>query len=186
MAPRHVSPKDTSPGATSSSRKAEMTFPAHLIHPPQSQVARYGDEVSERVARLDRHAQHLAEGFGIPYTSFVLNPPPDSPVDTGLEMLAAVLGALATKAERITLERRNGRWGLYFTRGPSVLSQERTADTVPLKDAPLDVRERFLVKSEEFFRGYLELCKDRLASMKGAVAGADRTLELLDQLRLEP
>lgn len=185
MAPKSHSLTSTSPSPTTGTRKTEMTFPAHLIHPPQSQVARYGDEVSERVARLDRHAQQLAEGFGIPYTAFVLNPPPDGPLDTGLQMLAAVLGALATRAERITLERRNGRWGLYFTRGPSVLSQERTADTVPLKDAPLDVRERFLVKSEEFFRGYLDLCKDRLASMKGSVAGADRTLELLDQIRLE-
>jgi len=54
-----------------------------------------------------------------------------------------------------------------------------------LKDAPLDVRERFLVKSEEFFWAYLKLCEDRLGRMRGAVAKADRTLELLNSLRLE-
>ena len=60
----------------------------------------------------------------------------------------------------------------------------RKTETIALKDAPLDVRERFLVKSEEFFRAYLKLCEDRLGKMKTSVTQADKTLELLSNLRL--
>jgi hypothetical protein len=163
----------------------ELTFPAALVHPPQSQVAQYEDAVSNRIGQLEVRALQLGEGFGIPFTSFVLNPLATPPLDTGLAVVASMLGALTTRPERISLERRNGRWGLYFTREPAVVAQERKADTVPLKDAPLDVRERFLVKSQEFFRSYLELCKDRLSSMKQSVHEADQTIALIDRLRLE-
>jgi len=85
----------------------------------------------------------------------------------------------------VSLERRSGRWGLFFTREPALIATERRAETVLLKDAPLDVRERFLQKSEYFFREYLKLCEDRLGRMKGSVEDADCTLELLGTLRLE-
>jgi len=65
------------------------------------------------------------------------------------------------------------------------MAQERKADAVPLKDAPLDIRERFLSKSEDFVRAYLKLCEDRLGRMQGAVARADQTLALLGQLQLK-
>lgn len=75
--------------------------------------------------------------------------------------------------------------GAYFTREPAALIQDRKAEAVPLKDAPLDVRERFLLKSEEFFRAYLQLCEDRLGRMHDSVSQADRTLELLERMRFE-
>jgi hypothetical protein len=69
------------------------------------------------------------------------------------------------------------------TRESAALSKERRADAEPLKDAPLDIRERFL--SIDFIRAYLKLCEDRLGRMQGAVAKADETLALLDKLQLK-
>jgi hypothetical protein len=99
----------------------------------------------------------------------------------GASMLAATLRTLTSREERVTLERRAGRWGLYFVRGAAALGGERGAEAVPLKDAPLDVRERFLLHSEEFFAQYLDLCEERRTRMQRAVAAADRTLALLDE-----
>ncbi len=185
MASRNRSLTGTVAGRSDNTSDTELTFPASLIHPPQSQVARSEDAVTDRISRLDGHAQKLGEGFGIPFGSFVLNPLPQVSGDNGLAALAIVLRTLTHREERVGLERRNGRWGLYFTREPAVIAQERRADAVLLKDAPLDVRERFLLQSENFFRAYLELCKDRLGRMQSSVSQADRTLDLLGRLRLE-
>ena len=161
-----------------------LSFPATLLHPPQSQVTRSEDLVSNRVAQLDAWASRLGEGFGIPFTTFALNP---LPTDFAGDAAAAALAAMASivhRLERVSIERRSGKWGLYFTREPALLAQERRADSVPLKDAPLDVRERFLSLSEDFFRQYLTLCEQRLGSMKTSIAQADRTLQLLADIRL--
>jgi hypothetical protein len=166
-------------------RGSGLCFPATLLHPPQSQVARSEDLVSNRVAQLDTWAQRLGEGFGIPFTTFALNP---LPTDFGGDAAAAALGAMASlvhRLERVSIERRSGKWGIYFTREPALLAQERRAETVPLKDAPLDMRERFLSCSEDFFRQYLKLCEHRLGTMQASVAQADRTLQLLADIRLE-
>src|SRR4051794_8388869 len=106
------------------SASTALAFPAALIQPPQTQVARYEDAVSNRVAQLDVRAMQLGEGFGIPFTAFVLNPlvPPQS--DNGVVLLASMLGALTFRQERVSLERRNGRWGLYFMREPAVVAQD--------------------------------------------------------------
>lgn len=162
---------------------SDLTFPAELIHPPQSQVARSEDAVGRRLLDLDLWAQRLGEAFGISYTDFILNSFANT-LPPGSSDVLALLYAFTTRDERISLERRSGRWGLYFTREQAVFSQDRKAEAIPLKDAPLDVRERFLVKSEEFFRAYLKLCEDRLGKMKTSVTQADKTLELLNNLRL--
>ena len=110
-------------------------------------------------------------GFGISFQNFELNPPPLPTSDNGWAVAASILGALAHRQDRISLERRGGRWGLYLTREPAVIAQDRRGETKLLKDAPLDVRERFLVRSEEFFRAYLKLCEERLGHMRGGGAG---------------
>lgn len=163
----------------------KLTFPAHLVHPPQSQVAFYGDQVSQRIGQLDLAAQQFGAGFGISFTTFALNPLSIPSSDNNLAILASTLQALSHREERVTLERRAGHWGLFYTRTPALMSQERTIESVPLKDASLDVRERFLVKSEAFFREYLKLCEDRLGRMKTSVTAANRTLDLLAGIRLE-
>lgn len=160
-----------------------LTFPKSLIHPPQSQLTRSEDAVSNRVTQLDIWAQRLGEGFGISFTTFILNPIEQRLNNANVAI--AMLATLAQRDERVSLERRNGRWGLYFTREPALIANERRAEAVLLKDAPLDVRERFLARSEQFFREYLSLCKDRLGRMKGSVEHADRTLNLLETLSLE-
>lgn len=162
----------------------ELSFPASLVHPPQSQLTRSEDAVSNRIAQLDTWAQSLGQGFGISLTSFVLNPISEIK-DREPSALLACLEVFGHRQERVSLERRSGRWGLYFTREPAMIAQDRRAESVPLKDAPLDVRERFLLKSEEFFRAYLDLCEDRLGQMKASVTKADRTLQLLSTLHLE-
>lgn len=170
--------------ASSADRAKKLTFKADLLYPKQSQLTRYEDAVAQRIVQLDTWAQRLGEGFGISFTTFILNPPPGSFGDTGMEIVAAVLVAFTQRIERVSLERKSGRWGLYFTREPAALSQERRTEMVPLKDAPLDVRERFLTRSEDFVREYLKLCEDRLGRMKGAVSSADATLDLLENLRV--
>jgi len=140
----------------------------------------------DRVARLDACAEQLGRGFGIPYTNFELSPiPDDDPMTANARAVIMALRLLTHRAERITLERRGGRWGLYFTREPALVTQERRAEPVPLRDAPLDVRERFLRRSQEFFRTYLKLCEDRLGTMNSSVETADATLQLLENVSLE-
>ncbi len=160
-----------------------LSFPRRLVHPPKSQVARSEDAVTNRIVQLDTHGQQLGEAFGIPFTSFVLNPL--TPPSTDITQLAMAVATLLHREERIALERRGGRWGLYFSREAAVVqSYDKKTDPVPLKDAPLDVRERFLVKSEEFFRAYLDLCRNRLEKMHASVAQGDKTLALLRNLPL--
>jgi hypothetical protein len=177
-----VRPRIGAPAAVSSTA---LSFPAELIHPPKSQVALSGDAVTDRVARLDTWAQQLGAGFGISFTNFELNPTAQPVNDNGWAIAASVLAALAHRQDRVSLERRGGRRGLYLTREPAVIAQDRRGETMLLKDAPLDVRERFLVRSEEFFREYLKLCQERLGRMRVAVEQADRTLELLNGMQLE-
>ena len=160
-----------------------LSFPRHLVHPPKSQVARSEDAVTDRIVQLDTHAQQLGEAFGIPFTSFVLNSLPTASSDATQVALAVL--ALLHREERVALERRGGRWGLYFTREAAVVQNyDKRTEPVPLKDAPLDVRERFLSKSEEFFRAYLDVCRNRLEKMHTSVAQGDRTLALLRNLTL--
>ena len=164
---------------------AAFTFPADLVRPPITQVSQYADAINDRVRQLDAAARSLAEGFGIPMSTFVLNPVASVGSGDNLAVLAMVLQGLVQKEERVSLERKGGRWGLYFTRGAAIVGPDRTIETVPLADAPLDVRERFLAKSEDFFREYLKLCEDRLGTMKSSVGAANRTLALLASVRLE-
>jgi hypothetical protein len=174
-----------SPGGAKVTQAKGLTFQADLLLPPKSQVTQYEDAVTQRVVQLDSWAQRLGEGFGLSFTTFSLNPMQPNLADSGLAAVATMLMALTHRDERVSLERKSGRWGLYFTREPAALAQDRKMDAVPLKDAPLDIRERFLSSSENFFRQYLQLCEDRLGRMRGAVSSADQTLALLNQLELK-
>jgi hypothetical protein len=183
---RRRSPSTAVVAASSNTQAdAELTFPAALLQPPQSQVTQYSNAVADRVAQLDLAAERLAEGFGISQTNFVLNPRKFPLPTDNVTAVGHILETFVRHEERIALERRSGRWGLYFTRVPALLDREKPAETVPLKDAPLDVRERFLARSGEFFREYLKTCADRLGKMKSSVGAADSTLQLLANLRLE-
>jgi hypothetical protein len=163
-----------------------LTFPADLVHPPRSQVVQYGDAVADRIVKLDMAAQRLGEGFGMAMTSFVLNPlPPSQGNESTAGVVLSVVVAFSHREERVSLERRSGRWGLFFTRGTSVFGREPTAEAIALRDAPLDVRERFLDRSEDFFREYLKLCENRFGRMKASVTAGDQTLTLLANLHLE-
>lgn len=173
------------PSGSMTTHAKGLTFRADLLLPPKSQVTQYEDAVTQRIVQLDSWAQRLGEGFGISFTTFSLNPVQANFGDGGLAAVATMLTALTHRDERVSLERKSGRWGLYFTREPAALAQERKADAVPLKDAPLDIRERFLSDSDNFFRQYLQLCENRLGRMRAAVSSADQTLALLNQLELK-
>lgn len=161
-----------------------LGFPADLIHPPQSQLVKYADSVSDRIARLDLSAQRMAEGFGVSFTTFVLNPIPTPQSSDNAALVLAALRAFTHKEERVTLERRSGRWGLYYMRGAPVVGNEAPVEPLPLRDAPLDVRERFLSASETFFREYLRLCEERLSRMRSSIGAADQTIEMIANIRL--
>ena len=94
---------------SSANRAKNLTFKADLLYPQQSQLTRYEDAVAQRIVQLDTWAQRLGEGFGIAFTTFVLNPPPSNLGDTGMEMVATVLVAFTQRIERVSLERKSGR-----------------------------------------------------------------------------
>ena len=162
-----------------------LTFPAALVHPPRSQVTQYSDLIADKIRQLDYAAQRLGEGFGVSFNSFVLNPAPKPPADNGVAVALVMLAELGRREERISLERRGGQWGLFFTRHAALIGQDKAVETVSIRDAALDVRERFLQRSEEFFREYLTLCEDRLGRMKISAQAGDRTIALLAHLSLE-
>jgi hypothetical protein len=165
---------------TSSSDSSGLTFPVGLVQPQPPQFALYADAIGDRIEKLDGRAQ----AFGISFTIFVLNEPLAFKGETALAVVGTVLLAFAHREERISVERRSGRWGLYFTRSPAVLDQDRKTEAMLLRDAPLDVRERFLQRSEDFFRQYLKLCEDRFSRMKASVASGDHTIKLLEELSI--
>ena len=177
---KNVRPPDGAPPAALTA----LTFPAKLLSPQRSQFGLSADTVTDRITQLDAWAQQRGTGFGILFT-FELNPSERPTGTSGWEVAATVLGALAHEHERVALERRNGRWGLYFSRSPALIAQDRRVETMPLREAPLEARQRFLVRSEDFVRAYLALCEARLGGMREAIAQADRTLALLDGMRLE-
>jgi hypothetical protein len=163
----------------------DLSFRRDLIIPEQPQVAKYGDLVADRIRRLDEYAAALGRGFGLPFT-------PGIELDEGMRAshqapadAVAVLGLVFSSSKLVSLERRKGQWGLYYASRPSmVLANREHTTVVPLKDAPLDVREAFLLRAEEFFHAYLATCENRLGSMKQAVESGDRALALLERLQL--
>ena len=74
--------------------------------------------------------------------------------------------------------------GMTIHSRAAALNQERRTETVPLKEARLDVRERLLTRSEDFIREYLKLREDRLGQMRGTVSSADATVGMLETLHL--
>jgi hypothetical protein len=115
-----------------------------------------------------------------------------TPSSNGADLLFAFGVALTksmTPLEQVTLEQREGKWGLYYHRGPAPFGSAAATtvkpSSVPLKDAPLAVRERFLRHAEAFFRRYVEGAGTRLARMKESVEGGDAALEMLESLSLK-
>jgi hypothetical protein len=85
--------------------------------------------------------------------------------------------------------RVHGRWGLYYYRGPAAFGPSSATNvkpsTVPIKDAPLAVRERFLRHAEAFFSQYIKMAESRLTQVKASVEGGDAALRLLESLKLD-
>jgi hypothetical protein len=171
-------------GSVASEQPGAIKFPAHLVSPPQSQLTKQSDAVSERIGQVEAVAVRLAEGFGVVFTLFELNPKPDLVPTTTAEALTSLVRTLTVPDERVSLERRSGVWGLYYQRGPTLVTREYNPNPVLLRDAPLEVRERFLLASERFFREYFALCEHRLGRMHEAVASADRALQLVRSVQL--
>jgi hypothetical protein len=159
-----------------------ITFPKDLLVPPQTQVQQYEDAVSRSIRELDAAASQLAHGFGIGYSPGMnLDELPQQEKSDLLILLAAAF--VSTK--RVTLEKINGTWGLVYSYEPGVVRPGNDRGyRVPLRDAPLEIREKFLHRSEEFFRRYLATCQDRLGTMKVAVDAGSRTLALLRNVQL--
>ncbi len=168
--------------ALPSGQPTAITFRKDLLVPPATQLQQYEDAVSARVRELDSTASRFAQGFGIGYTPGILL---DESLDEETHELLVVFARGLVAKQRVSLEKINGNWGLVYSYEPPVI---RTGNDRsfrgPLRDAPLDVREKFLHRSEEFFRRYLASCQGRLTGMKDAVSAGDRTLELLQSIQL--
>ena len=159
-----------------------MSFPQDLLVPQSSQVQIYEDKVSSRIREIDAAASQLARGFGIGYApGLYIDGIPERSGKPTLDLLAVAF----LPRQRVSLEKVNSAWGLVYSYEPAPMrAANDRALRVPLRDAPLEVREKFLQRSEEFFRRYLATCGDRLGSMKTAVDAGDRTLSLLRSIEL--
>jgi len=76
---------------------------------------------------------------------------------TVAQTVLAVVATLGTKLEVVKVDRHKGRWGLYYW---TFRLGAPEAPTVLLRDAPLDVRRRFLDRAEEFCRNYAEQAQE--------------------------
>jgi hypothetical protein len=158
---------------------------AIIREPRDREVGEYEDQVTARIRELDERMARLATASGVAMADFVLEPAEPADAADEPDIISACIGAFVQRGERVTLERKDRQWGLFFARDAALIGVRDSAALVPLKDAPLDARVRFLLRSEEFVRVYVERCKERMERMKAALAAADRTLEALDDSRSE-
>ncbi|NOJ80497.1 hypothetical protein [Myxococcus xanthus] len=179
-----VRPPSIRPGparTSAASVPAPLTFPQAVLRPIPSQLELAQNEVTKVVELCDERARHFGTMLGISMSAFELNDPPNT---TGQTDALALLVALTRSVESVSLERRDGRWGLWYTKSAPVLSSsQRPTTTVPLRDAPLEARMQFLRKSEEFFREYLKRTEEGLGSPQQAAEMGKSTLAMLDNIK---
>jgi len=130
---------------------------------PKSEMATWADQINDRISQLNDYAIRLGNKYGLASTPLLLH----STVTVGTPD--------SIISDQVTLERHEGNWGLYCHR----LVGGVTKQIVPLKDAPLAIRELFLQRAEPFFREYLERIESRLEQVKQSVAGGDAALSFL-------
>lgn len=100
--------------------------------------------------------------------------------------IAHVLDRVFQDREWVLLERREGHWRLFYHReAPALGGNTGRSTVVPLRDSPLEIRQRFLEHSEGFFRTYLDTCRERIERMKSALEQADRALAFLEGTEFE-
>lgn len=173
-----VAPQDTS----AATAPAPLTFPQALLRTPPSQLDMAQDEVTKVVEQLDERARHFGTTLGISMPNFDLNDVANEVSQSEGWIVLAV--ALTRSPECVSLEKRDGRWGLWYTKVPPVLaSSQRPVASVPLRDAPLEARMKFLRKSEEFFREYLKRAEEGLGSPQQAADIGKQTLAMLDRIK---
>lgn len=178
--------KKKSPPASGVTESRALTFPGELLHPPKAQLVQYEDALNHRVALLDEKANTFGTFFGVPMRDYEIDPLEKPTGEDGAAALW-VLARMSLDREYFTLERaQNGVWGVYYTKKPGMFNQAAgVIGPLPIRQASLDVRKKFLEKSEAFFREYLKRCNARFVDLKGTIAAGDRTLELLSQVKLE-
>lgn len=158
-----------------------LTFPQALLRNPPSQLDMAQDEVTKVVEQLDERARHYGGMLGISMPLFEVSDPPNA---AGQSDAMALLVAMTRSAEYVSLEKRDGRWGLWFTRSAPLLgSAQRPAVTSPLRDAPFEVRMKFLRKSDDFFREYLKRSEEALGTPQQAAEMGKQTLAMLDRVK---
>ena len=185
-----VEPQPVNPSSAASSEGAQdgLTFRAELLRPVPSQLELAHDEVTRVVEQLDERARDLGKALGVSMTTFEINPVaiPETlaKADQSSKALYEAFATLTRSQEVVTLEKRDGKWGLWYRHTPSpFVAAGRPATTVPLRDAPLEARMKFLHKSAEFFDAYLKRAQEGLGSPQQAAAAGMRALEMLNNIK---
>lgn len=155
------------------------------LAPPAGAGLPTRDDVTAAVRKLSERAAGWGRESGVSYR-LELNPGPQTDPRDGVGILAvaAVADVLRAKyADRcsIAVEEQRGTWGMFFTRVPAAVSSEATK-TVPLSDAPFEVREWFLGQSEAFLDAYWARCEPVLLARQHALNVAGRVLARPDPL----
>lgn len=142
------------------------------------------DEVAKRVEALDAEARRLGEACGVPLQNFDLDgafTAAAAELAKKVDLLSVLRGMGAAVGERdyVSLMRHSGTWGLYHHR--NLVSPNGAIQH--LRNAPLGVREAFLVRSKEFFDSYLKRSAGRFSELDAAVSAADETLAFLKTVK---
>ncbi|SEU31813.1 hypothetical protein [Stigmatella erecta] len=176
--------------------KQPLAFPRNLMQPPKSQVESYVEAIDDRIFQLDQKAAQLAVRFGLPSAPFsLLSDNEQALFEEAAQALklnpeSSLFAAFVQSSlvrEYVALEKLQGNWRLVFHREPAVLGAGPSAQpaVVPLAEASLEVRRRFLHASEHFFRAYLGACRAHLQESRSAINAADATLAILEDVSFD-
>lgn len=158
---------------------APLRFPAALLSKTPTQIELACGEVQGTLLALEEGARTLGARLGVRFGPVEL----DAPTYEGVLQpeIPMLVRFLLLRLHQYSLDRIGGQWGLFYT--PSYRGV--AGPTVPLRDAPIEARMRFLDHSPEFFRLYLDASAVQLSAPKAAVARGQEALRLLSDIRPE-
>lgn len=166
----------------------KLAFPANVLLPQKSQLDMSKDGVAEQVRKLCLRGEQIGSKLGVTMRGFdigeLIEEKRAAALMPGNEATFARLSMMFVEnmegRETLSLEPRNGSWGIFYHRTPG--TSARQPISVPLVDAPLPVRMRFCAHSFRFFEEYLKTAGITLEETKTAAESARRTLEALDNI----
>lgn len=140
--------------------------------PRDADLQAHRDGVTEQIRKLDDVARRLGEEHDVEFDRGIdLEPYTKGELEAAAGGLTVwgVLTIIAHTSRRVSLEKIGGTWGLFYARTNAEHNYGRAPKTVRLQDAPLEMRERFLARADEFFTKYMALVGEATERRRGQV-----------------